>query len=165
MELGRKHGARTILNPAPGRPLPEAIFNSVDYLTPNESELRILLGLLADDPRSSRDLALELRRRGVRNVVVTLGRSGALILTDELETTVPAVEVDVTDTTGAGDAFNAGFAVALAEGRDIVDAARFGVVCGALACTRLGVIPSLPDRATADALHARASNSLWKDKT
>jgi ribokinase len=165
MELGRKHGARTILNPAPARPLPEAIFSSVDYLTPNESELRILLGLPADDSRLSRDLARELRRRGVRNVVVTLGRSGALILTDELETIVPAVEVEVTDSTGAGDAFNSGFAVALAEGRDIVEAARFGVVCGALACTRLGVIPSLPDRATADALYARASNTLWKDKT
>jgi ribokinase len=165
MELGRKHGARTILNPAPARPLPEAIFSSVDYLTPNESELRILLGLPADDSRSSRDLARELRRRGVRNVVVTLGRSGALILTDELETMVPAVEVEVTDSTGAGDAFNSGFAVALAEGRDIVEAARFGVVCGALACTRLGVIPSLPDRATADALYARASNTLWKDNT
>ena len=78
---------------------------------------------------------------------------------------VPAVEVEVTDSTGAGDAFNSGFAVALAEGRDIVEAARFGVVCGALACTQLGVIPSLPDRATADALYARASNTLWKDRT
>ncbi len=70
MELGRKHGARTILNPAPARQLPDTIFASVDYLTPNESELRILLGLPADDPRSSRELARELRRRGVRNVVV-----------------------------------------------------------------------------------------------
>jgi ribokinase len=164
MELGRKHRARTILNPAPAHPLPEAIFGSVDYLTPNESELRILLGLPANDPRSSGDLARELRRRGVRNVVVTLGRSGALILTDELETMVPALNVEVTDTTGAGDAFNSGFAVALAEGRDIVEAARFGVVCGALACTRLGVIPSLPDRGTADALYAQASKTLWKDK-
>ena len=97
--------------------------------------------------------------------MVTLGRNGALILTEELETMVRAIEVDVTDTTGAGDAFNSGFAVALAEGRDIVEASRFGVVCGALACTRLGVIPSLPHRATADALYARASNTLWKDKT
>ena len=165
MELGRKHGAKTILNPAPARALPDAIFASVDYLTPNESELRILLGLPANDPRSSRDLAKELRRRSVRNVVVTLGRSGALILTDEVETMVPAVEVEVTDTTGAGDAFNSGFAVALAEGRDIVDAVRFGVVCGGIACTRLGVIPSLPERAKADALYARACNTIWKDMT
>ena len=93
---------------------------------------------------------------------VVYTRSG---LTDALETMVPAVEVEVTDTTGAGDAFNSGFAVALAEGRDIVDAVRFGVVCGGIACTRLGVIPSLPDRAKADALYARACNTIWKDRT
>ncbi|MEQ9691026.1 MAG: ribokinase [Bauldia litoralis] len=163
MELGRKHGARTILNPAPAKPLPDAIFASVDYLTPNESELRILLGLSPDDPRSSRDLAQELRRRGVRNVVVTLGRTGALILTDDLDVTVPALTVDVVDTTGAGDAFNSGFAVALAEGRDIVDAVRFGVVCGGIACTRLGVVPSLPQRAHVDALYEEAIKTVWRD--
>lgn len=162
MELGRKHGARTILNPAPARQLPDAIFANVDYLTPNESELRILLGLPADDPRSSRELAAELRRRGVRNVVVTLGRTGALILTDELDVTVPAIPVQVVDTTGAGDAFNSGFAVALAEGRDIVDAVRFGVVCGGIACTKLGVVPSLAYREHADALFAEALNTVWK---
>jgi ribokinase len=165
MELGRKHGAKTILNPAPARQLPDSVFASVDYLTPNESELRILLGLPADDPRSSRELAGELRRRGVRNVVVTLGRSGALVLTDDIDVLVPAVPVEVTDTTGAGDAFNSGFAVALAEGRPIIEAARFGVVCGALACTRLGVIPGLPDRAAADRLFAEALATIWKDKT
>ncbi|PSJ57678.1 ribokinase [Kumtagia ephedrae] len=164
MDLGRRHGAKTILNPAPARALPDAIFASVDYLTPNESELRILLGLPADDPRSSRELAGELRRRGVRNVVVTLGRAGALILTDELDVMVPAVPVEVTDTTGAGDAFNSGFAVALAEGRGIVEAVRFGVVCGAIACTRLGVIPGLPDRASADAMYSEALQTVWKDK-
>lgn len=165
MELGRRHGARTILNPAPARPVPDGLFAHVDYLTPNESELRILLGLPADDPRSSRELAGELRRRGVRNVVVTLGRSGALVLTDELDVMVPAVPVEVVDTTGAGDAFNSGFAVALAEGRGIVEAVRFGVVCGAIACTRLGVIPGLPDRARADELHAQALETVWKDRT
>jgi ribokinase len=165
MELGRKHGAKTILNPAPARALPDSIFAHVDYLTPNESELRILLGLPADDPRSSRELAGELRRRGVKNVVVTLGRTGALILTDELDVMVPAIAVDVVDTTGAGDAFNSGFAVALAEGRTIVDAVRFGVVCGGLACTALGVIPGLPHRAAADALFEKAMNTAWKDRT
>jgi ribokinase len=163
MALGRRHGARTILNPAPARALPDSIFAHVDYLTPNESELRILLGLPPDDPRSSRELAGELRKRGVRNVVVTLGRTGALILTDELDIMVPAIPVSVVDTTGAGDAFNSGFAVALAEGRGIVEAVRFGVTCGAIACTALGVVPSLPTRAQADALFAEAKRTIWKD--
>ncbi len=165
MELGRRHGARTILNPAPARALPDSIFAHVDYLTPNESELRILLGLPPDDPRSSRDLAGELRRRGVGNVVVTLGRSGALVLTDTIDIMVPAMPVDVVDTTGAGDAFNSGFAVALAEGRDIVEAVRFGVVCGSIACTTLGVVPSLPNRAQADALYAKAVETVWRSPT
>jgi ribokinase len=159
LSLGRKHGARTILNPAPARALPPEIFADVDYLTPNESELRILLGLPADDPSSSRELAGELRRRGVRNVIVTLGRAGALILSDDLDVMIPSIPVEVVDTTGAGDAFNSGFAIALAEGRDLVEAVRFGVVCGSIACTRLGVIPSLPDRARADAVFAATPRS------
>jgi ribokinase len=156
MQLGRKHGVTTILNPAPARALPASIFESVDHLTPNESELRILLDLSADDPRSSRELAHELRRRGARSVITTLGRDGAMILTDKLDIRIPAIDVEVTDTTGAGDAFNSGFAVALAEGRDLIEAVRFGVVCGSMACTRLGVIPSLPNRAMADAAYDRA---------
>jgi ribokinase len=163
MELGRKHGKTTILNPAPARGLPASLFESVDYLTPNESELRILLDLPADDPRSSQELAAELRRRGVRNVVTTLGRDGAMILTDTLNMRVPAIEVDVTDTTGAGDAFNSGLAVALAEGRDLVEAVRYGVACGGIACTKLGVIPSLPAREQADAAYADALKTVWRN--
>ena len=162
MELGRKHGATTILNPAPARALPTSIFELVDYLTPNESELRILLNLPANDPRSSEELAGELRRRGVRNVITTLGREGAMILTDTLNLRVPAIRVEVTDTTGAGDAFNSGFAVALAEGRDLIEAVRFGVACGGLACAKLGVIPSLPDRRRADAAYEQGLNTVWR---
>ncbi len=165
MELGRKHGKTTILNPAPARALPPSIFKSVDYLTPNESELRILLNLPADDPRSSRELAEELRRRGARNIITTLGREGAMIVTDTLDVRVPAIEVEVTDTTGAGDAFNSGFAVALAEGRPLVEAVRFGVACGGIACTKLGVIPSLPDRGGADKAYERGLKTVWRDET
>jgi ribokinase len=161
MQLGRRHGIKTVLNPAPAVPLPDAIFPFIDYLTPNESELRILLGCAADDPRPTRDLARELRARGVGTLVVTLGDKGALVLTDEIEEIVPAIPVDVTDTTGAGDAFNSGFSVALAEGRDLIDAVRFGVVCGSLACTALGVVPSLARRDAADAAYADALSSVW----
>lgn len=152
MELGKRHGAITILNPAPAAPIPESVFPYVDYLTPNESELRILLGLRPDDPRPSDELVDMLRARGVRNVIVTLGRKGVLVVTDKMKTIVPAAPVEVIDTTGAGDSFNAGFATALAEGRDLIEAVRFGIVCGGLVCTQLGVIPGLPSRDMADAL-------------
>ncbi len=86
-----------------------------------------------------------------------------MILSDTLDVRVPAVEVEVVDTTGAGDAFNSGFAVALAEGRSVVEAVRFGVACGGIACTRLGVVPGLPDRARADAAYERALKTVWRN--
>lgn len=147
LEIGRAGGALTILNPAPARVLPDEIFANVDVLTPNETELRILLGLPPDSPASSRELALELRRRGVGTVVVTLGREGALVLSDSHDLIVPPASVTPVDTTGAGDAFNAGLAVALAEGRALPDAVEYAAACGAFACTRLGVVPALGTRA------------------
>ena len=153
MALGRKHGVTTIFNPAPAQAVPTDMFASVDYLTPNESELRILLGLAADDPRPTPELAHELRGRGASNLIVTMGDRGTLVLTDTIDEIVPGCRIDVVDTTGAGDAFNAGLAVALGEGRRVLDAVRFGCACGALACTKLGVIPSLPTRAQATALY------------
>jgi ribokinase len=151
MELGRKHGVRTILNPAPATYLDDTILRNVDYLTPNETELRILLGLEPDDPTSTIDLAHQLRERGVGNLVVTLGEKGALVLTDEGVTEMPGLAVNVVDTTGAGDAFNSGLAVKLAEGASVLEAVKFASCVGALACTKLGVIPSLAFRADVDA--------------
>ena len=159
MELGRASGARTILNPAPATELPSGIHASVDYLTPNESELRILMGLAPDDSTPTRDLALRLRDQGVGTVVVTMGQRGALILSDGIDEVIPSPQVDVVDTTGAGDAFNAGFAVALGEGRGLREAVRFATCCGAHACTRLGVIPSLATRAEADRMMTNHATS------
>jgi ribokinase len=156
MALGRKHGVMTILNPAPAALLESDVLRQVDYLTPNETELRVLLGLPPDDAAPTPELARRLRERGAGRLVVTMGGDGALILTDEGETRVPGVQVDVVDTTGAGDAFNAGLAVALAEGRRLKQAVEFAVCAGAIACTRLGVIPSFGDRAAVDALHHSA---------
>jgi len=153
MKLGREHGKTTILNPAPAQALPREILPWIDYLTPNESELRILLDLTPDDPRPSPELAAELRRRGANNLIVTMGDQGTLVLTDTINQIVPGCRVDVVDTTGAGDAFNAGFAIGLGEGRDLIDAVRFGCAYGALACTKLGVIPSLATRDDADRLY------------
>jgi ribokinase len=153
MTLGREQGARTILNPAPACPLPEAIFQDIDVITPNETELRVLLGLAPDSGVDTVELARDLQARGVQNVIVTLGAQGALILDARGDLTrVPGVPVNVVDTTGAGDAFNAGLGTALAEGRSLEEAVRFAVHAGALCCTRLGVIPALPTRAQVESL-------------
>jgi ribokinase len=153
MELGRKHGVTTLLNPAPAAPLSDEIIRTVDVLTPNDTELRILMGLAPDDPTPTETLAVQLQGRGARTIIVTMGENGSLILTPEFTTRVPTLPVNVIDTTGAGDAFNSGLAVALAEGKDIVSAAKFASCAGALACTRLGVIPSLAFRSDVDALY------------
>jgi ribokinase len=153
MELARRHGVRAILNPAPAAPLDDVVFKNVDIITPNETELRILQGLAPDDPTPTEDLARRLRARGARTIVVTRGGEGALVLTDDELVHVPSVPTNVVDTTGAGDAFNSGLAIALAEGKDLLTAVKYGACAGALACTRLGVIPSLAYRADIENLY------------
>jgi len=153
MALGRQHGALTILNPAPAQPLTDALLAQVDVLTPNESELRILLGLAPDDPTDTVVLARRLQQRGVRQLVVTRGGEGALIVTAEGEPrAISGKRVAVVDTTGAGDAFTCALGVALAEGADLPAAVEFAACAGALACTQLGVIPALATRAEVERL-------------
>ncbi len=143
---GRECGAMTILNPAPVRPLPSSVLPLVDVLTPNEVEARVLTGRSPGAPSEPEAVACELVRTGVKQVVMTLGEKGALIVTASSSTHIPAVRVSALDTTGAGDAFNAGLAVALASGANLEAAVQFAVATGALAVTKEGVIPSLPDR-------------------
>lgn len=153
MQLGRKHGVTTILNPAPAQPLDDALLATVDVLTPNQSELRLLCGRAPDDPTDTLTLARELQQRGARHVVVTLGEDGALIITAEGEVhSVLGQPVNVVDTTGAGDAFTCALGTALAEGQPLIAAVRFGTFAGALACTKLGVVPALPHRHQVEAL-------------
>ncbi len=153
MQLGRKHGVTTILNPAPAQPLDDALLQAVDVLTPNEGELRILNGLAPDDRADTLELARRLQARGARHLVVTLGERGALIVPAEGPTQhITGQPVNVVDTTGAGDAFTSALGVALAEGQPLVAAVRFATCAGALAVTKLGVVPALPRRAEVEAL-------------
>ena len=146
MERGHAHAAITILNPAPARVVPDTLLQNVDVLTPNQNEAKVLLGYAPDAEVAPADLGRELLARGPQQVVVTLGEHGAFIATRELEKHIPAISVTPVDTTGAGDAFNAGLAVALACGADLEAAVRFAVVTGGLAVTKAGVVPALPHR-------------------
>lgn len=153
MAVGRRHGVPTLLNPAPAAPLDDSVLKNIDYLTPNETELRILQGLAPDDPTPTPELAKRLQARGVKTLIVTMGEQGALVMDGGDEFYVPGISVDVVDTTGAGDAFNAGLAIALAEGKTLREAVQYAACTGALACTKLGVIPALATRAAADELY------------
>ena len=147
LALGKTNGALTICNPAPARHTDPAMFASVDILTPNATEARILLGLPPDDPSPAEDLARGLMDFGVGTVIVTRGEQGALIVNDVRYAHIPAISIDAVDVTGAGDSFSAALAVFLGEGKSIEEAARQAVVAGAYTATRLGVIDGLPTRA------------------
>ena len=144
LRLGRAGGAITILNPAPVRPLPPSVLQLIDVLTPNQSEAKVLTSRSPDAVIEPEELARELIRGGVKQVVMTLGEKGALIVTPSFSTHIPAIPMAAVDTTGAGDAFNAGLATALASGASLEAAVQFAVVTGGLAVTKEGVIPSLP---------------------
>ena len=144
--MGRKHGAITVLNPAPVRPLPVSVLQAIDVLTPNQSEAKVLTGRSPDAVVEPEQLARELIGKGVKQVVMTMGENGALIVSAVGTKHVPAVTMSAVDTTGAGDAFNAGLATALASGCDLEAAVEFAVVIGGLSVTKEGVIPSLPRR-------------------
>lgn len=146
MARGRARGATTILNPAPVRPLPTAVLELVDVLTPNQSEAKVLTGRNPDAAVAPAEVARDLLHAGVKQVVMTLGEEGALIVDASSAKHVPAIRVPVVDTTGAGDAFNAGIATALAFNASLESAVEFGVIVGALAVTKDGVIPALPSR-------------------
>jgi ribokinase len=145
-ETARRHGVPVILNPAPARPLPDQLLRHVSYLIPNEHEAALLAALPVRTTEEALQAAARLRSLGVGQVVLTLGERGALVLQSDRPITIPAFPVQVVDTTAAGDAFVAAFAVALTEGRPVVEAVRWGCAAGALACTVLGAQPSLPAR-------------------
>ncbi|HMK23212.1 MAG TPA: ribokinase [Terriglobales bacterium] len=146
LALARAESAVAILNPAPVRPLPASVLQSVDVLTPNQTEGNVLTGRSPDAESAPEEVARDLIRAGVKQVVMTLGERGALVVTASASKLLPAQQMRAVDTTGAGDAFNAGLATALAFGDDLESATRFAVITGALAVTREGVIPSLPQR-------------------
>jgi ribokinase len=146
-------GVRVILDPAPAAQLPHFLLERVEWLTPNETEVRTLLGL-AGNGVDGIEAAHALRKAGARNVIVKLGERGVVVLEKGREPVVlPAVKVDVVDTTAAGDAFNGAFAVALAEGEMAVEAARIATVAAAIAVSRPGAQSSLATRREIDDLY------------
>lgn len=148
LQLARRVGTATLLNPAPARPLPDAAWDLIDYLTPNRLEAGGLLEIAAHTlaPAALLD---GLRRRCPGAIALTLGADGVLVAAagTDLVQSIPAAAVSrVVDTTGAGDAFNGALAVALADGAPLAAAAAFANRAGAHAVQHADVIPSLPYR-------------------
>ena len=148
LQIAKAGGATTILNPAPAADLSDEMLALCDYVTPNESETEGITGLPVTTLDEAREAAELLLAKGVGAAIITLGENGALYhdATDSVH--VPAVTAGkVVETTGAGDAFNGGFAVALSQGSAPIEAVRFGCATAGISVTRPGTAPSMPKRA------------------
>lgn len=152
-KLAREKGAIFILDPAPARALPDALLANVDWLTPNESEAAMLLGVkeLGNPLQAARNL----KALGPCGVVLKLGDKGAVLLAEDEPVLVPAQKVSALDTTAAGDAFNGAFAVALAEEKPALAAVRFATAAAAISVTRHGAQPAMASRQEIEEFLAR----------
>ena len=147
MQRGRAAGCTTILNPAPAQDLSGHDLASVSVITPNETEARVCLGMAASERADEETLGRRLLERGCGAALLTLGERGCLCVTAAGSEHIPGFAIpEVVDTTGAGDAFNAALAVALAEGCALSEAARFANAAAALCCTTLATLPSYRTR-------------------
>ena len=156
LTIAKQAGVATIFNPAPAAPLPDVIYPLCDYITPNETEASAITGVQVTGLDSAKVAADRLLQRGVGCALITLGEAGALYHTAKESVLVPAFNAGkVVETTGAGDAFNGGFAAALAAGRNPRDAVRFGCATAGISVTRPGTAPSMPKLSEIEALLAR----------
>ncbi|HXP77845.1 MAG TPA: ribokinase [Stellaceae bacterium] len=151
--MARRAAVPVVLNPAPTRELDASLLSAVSVVTPNEVEAAGLLGTPVSTVEDAGRAAREFRARGAAAAIVTLGKRGAVLSSAEHEAHLPAFAIPrVLDTTGAGDAFNGALAVALAERRPLLEAARFASAAAALSVTALGAANSMPRRAEVEAL-------------
>ncbi len=150
-----RQGIPVILNPAPAGRVTDQLLRHVSILTPNEAEAAALTGLSVDGVAGARRAAEQLCRRGPKAVIITLGARGALVWENASGVPMPGHDVEPVDTTAAGDIFNGALAVALGEGRPLVEAARFANAAAAISVTRCGGQASAPKRAEIESFLAR----------
>ena len=156
-----------MLDPAPARALSPQLLRCVTYLTPNETETLTLCGIHQQELGEEEAFAAaeKLLRSGATNVILKMGARGALIASaDGVRKMVPAIPVEVVDSTAAGDAFNGGMAVALMRGETLEQAVAYGIAVSALSVTRVGAQPAMPNaQEVSELLHARAASSKARD--
>jgi ribokinase len=144
--LASDHGIKVILNPAPARQLSDNLLMHTWLITPNETEAETITGVSITDITSAEKAAVLIQERGVKNVIITLGETGAFVKSESYTGLIPGVKVIPVDTTAAGDVFNGALAVAISEGKNIVDAVNFANKAASVSVTRMGAQASAPYR-------------------
>lgn len=152
--LAKKSGVRVIVNTAPYQPIDDSFLEGCYLVTPNEVEAEQITGVPVTDLESADRAAEVFFRKGVQNVLITLGSRGVYVNSDGKSEIIPAFRVSAIDTTGAGDAFNGGLLTALSEGKNLWEAAKFANALAALSVQKLGTTPSMPLRSEIDAFLA-----------
>ena len=135
-----------VLNPAPATELPREIYPCLTLITPNETEAEILTGIHVSDERSASEACRSLLDRGIKNVIITLGKCGSYICSPEFSGIIPAPVVKAVDTTAAGDVFNGALTVALSEKMNLPEAVRLASRAASISVTRAGAQSSAPYR-------------------
>lgn len=154
-KLAEKLNIPLILDPAPApqNGLPDELLTRLTVLKPNETEASFITGIEVNSPQTAKEAIRQLHARGVRQVIITLGKEGVLVSDGASEPIhVPSISVEAVDSTAAGDAFSGALACALAEGKSLVEAAQFAVIAAGLSVTKLGAQQSMPTRPEVEAL-------------
>eukprot|EP01098_Paradermamoeba_levis_P001878 TRINITY_DN1215_c0_g1_i1.p2 TRINITY_DN1215_c0_g1~~TRINITY_DN1215_c0_g1_i1.p2 ORF type:complete len:235 (-),score=84.08 TRINITY_DN1215_c0_g1_i1:225-929(-) len=142
-------GTITVFNPAPAplSPLPPLFFSLSDYICPNETEAEVLTGVKVSDIKSAEEAAKKLLEKGAKNVLMTLGSNGALLVNSNHSTHIPTEKVQAVDTTGAGDCFLGSFAFFLASGNSVEESIKKANLIASISVQSHGTQTSFPDRA------------------
>jgi len=144
VKKAKQANMKVVLNPAPAQKLEPSIYPLLDFITPNETEAEILTGIAIKDQKDAFKAGKRLVSMGVKNVIVTLGADGCVLVSNSVEKAFLPPKVKAVDTTGAGDAFNGGFVFALAQNRDVEEAIDFASKVAAYSVLTVGVVPGLP---------------------
>jgi len=144
LKIAKENGLVNILNPAPASELNNEFFTLVDYFTPNETEAEFYTGIKINNEQDAKDSAKKLINMGIKKVIITLGEKGLFYSDGKEEIYIKARPVKAIDTTGAGDAFNAGFSFALLKGKKIKECLELANKVAGLSTTKLGAGDGMP---------------------
>ncbi len=145
-QIAHEAGVYVVLNPAPYCPLPSEIYKYVSLIIPNETEMSLMTGIEICDGESCEEALVSLSSKGIQDIIVTMGSKGSFVRHGSESRFIPALKVKAVDTTAAGDTFCGGVCVALSEGKEIFEAAKFATLASSLTVQKIGAQESIPYR-------------------